>query len=320
MPLAVIALSFDPTLRLGDFAVRWETLALAVVIFGAIVLTGLLAGRAKPSWAKPGPAVSPASSATAPSTGAAGPNEPDPGPRPLRRDDMLFILLGIVPGAVIGGRLSYVLLHFDYYHANPGLVLDPSSGGLALFGAVVLGTLTGIYVARLLEAPVGRWLDVAAFGLVVGLGLGKLANVLGATGQGLVSKLDWATAYLGPGPWNTLGPELPAQPAQVYEAIGDGILLCALVAVVLLGLFRSGDGRRFLLVLGGWAIVRFVVAFTWRDAVVLAGLRLEQLFDLALLAFAIIGLVALSRRPDTIDEPTPSSPLPVAESPARPAR
>jgi prolipoprotein diacylglyceryl transferase len=315
VPLAVIALSFDPTLRLGDFAVRWETLALAVVIFGAIVLTGLLAGRARPS-----PAISPAAGPMAELSAPGGPNEPDPAPRRLRRDDMLFILLGIVPGAVIGGRLTYVLLHFDYYHANPGLVFDPSSGGLALFGAVVLGTLTGIYVARLLEAPVGRWLDLAAFGLVIGLGLGKLANVLGATGQGLVSTLQWATAYLGPGPWNTLGPELPAQPAQVYEAIGDGILLFVLLALVILGVFRSGDSRRYLLALGGWAIVRFCVAFTWRDAVVLAGLRLEQLFDLSLLAFAIIGLVVVSRRPATIAEPTPSSPLPVVESPVRPAR
>lgn len=287
MPFAVIELNFDPYLRLAGQAVRWETLALAGVILLVLVLTGLAAGR---------------SSARSP---VAGPDE-----RRLRRDDMLFIVLGIVPGAVIGGRLNYVLVHFDYYHANPGLIFDPSSGSLALTGAVVLGTLTGCYVARLLDAPVGRWLDLAAIGLIMGLGLGKLANVLGANGQGLLSSLSWATAYLGPGPWAVLGPELPAHPAQVYEAIGDALILLDLVILARFAPFRAGDGRRFLVAIGAWAIVRFIVAFTWRDGAVLGLLRLEQLFDLALLAAAVVGVLAITRRPATIAGGTPSSPLP----------
>lgn len=287
MPFAVIELNFDPYLRLPGLAVRWETLALAGVICLILVFSGLLAGRSSPR---------------------AG--SVDTAQRSLRRDDMLFIVLGIVTGAVIGGRLTYVLIHFDYYHANPGLVFDPSSGSLTLTGAVVLGTLTGCYVARLLDAPVGRWLDVAAIGLILGLGLGKLANVLGGNGQGLLSSLSWATAYLGPGPWGVLGPELPAQPSQVYEAMGDAMVLLVVLILARFGPFRAGDGRRFLVVIGAWAIVRFIVAFTWRDAPVLGSLRLEQLFDLALLAGAIIGLVAIGRRPATIAGGTPSSPIP----------
>jgi len=286
VPPAVILLNFDPYLRIGGQAVRWDALALAAACLAALALAGLAAGRSR---------------------AAAGEA------RPLRRDDLLFIVLGIVPGAVIGGRLDYLLVHLDYYQANPSLAFDPSSGGLGLTGAVVLGTVSGLFVASLLDAPIGRWLDLVAVSLVVALGLGKLAQVLGGNGQGVLSSASWATAYVGPGPWGVLGPELPAHPAQVYEAIGDGLLLIVLLVAGRLGPFRRGDGRRFALALGGWAVVRLIVATWWRDAPVAGPLRAEQLLDAGLLLVAGAGLLVLVRRPATIAGITPS-----AASPAGP--
>ena len=283
----MISLDFDPYLRLFGQAVRWETLAVGAAVFVALVVGALAAGRV----------------ARVPGGG-----------RPVGRDDMLFIVLGIIPGAILGGRLTYVLVHLDYYQVNPSLIVDPSSGGLALSGAVVLGTLTGIYVAGLLDAPIGRWLDIAAVALIVGLGLGKLAQVLGGSGQGALSSVSWATAYLGPGPWGVLGPDLPAHPSQVYEAIGDGVLVLVLLGLGRLRPFRGGQGRRFAVALGGWAVVRFAVAFTWRDATVAGGLRTEQLVDLGIILIALVVLAGLARRPATIAEPTPSGTPPSVPS------
>jgi phosphatidylglycerol:prolipoprotein diacylglycerol transferase len=284
VPVAVIQLNFDPYLRLGGQAVRWETLAVAGVILLTLVVAGILAGR-QPGLSGDGAA--------------------------LRRDDLLFIVLGIVPGAVIGGRLGYVLIHFDYYQADPALIVDPASGGLALTGAVVLGTLTGAYVARLLEEPLGRWLNVAAVALLLGLGLGKLAQVLGGNGQGVLASVSWATAYAGSGPWGVLGPELPAYPAQVFEALGDALVLAVILVLGRVGPFRLSDGRRYLVAVGGWAIVRFLVASFWRDALVAGPLRAEQVMDLVVLIGALALLVVVvRRRPATIDETTPSSSSP----------
>ena len=72
----------------------------------------------------------------------------------LRRDDLILIAFGVVPGAFVGGRLGYGLIHLDYYRANPSTLGDPGQGGLALTLAVVLGTLSGLAVARLLAAPI----------------------------------------------------------------------------------------------------------------------------------------------------------------------
>ena len=185
MPIAVIAFDFDPLLRLAEgLVVRWQTLALAAAIAATLILAGLIARRAT-----------------------------------LRADDLLFIAVGTVPGAVIAGRLGYVLLHFDYYAANPGAILDPGLGAMELALGVVGGLLTGSYVASLLGAPVGRWWHAAVLPLLLVLGVGKLTMILGGAGQGTPSGAAWATAFLGPGPWGSLAPALPSDPSQAYEAI-----------------------------------------------------------------------------------------------------
>jgi prolipoprotein diacylglyceryltransferase len=270
VPLAVITLEFDPVFRLGDWAVRWETLAIGGAILVGLVLAGLLAGRSYlPSR-----------------------DDDTPGGN-LRRDDVLFIALGIVPGAILGGRLAYVALHLDYYSGHSAAIVDPASGGLALSGAVVLGALSGGLVARLFDAPIGRWYEIGALPMLVVISLGKAANVLGGTGQGLPSGLDWATSYLGPGPWGSLGPGIPSFPAQAAEALAVALLLVVVAGTWAVGGLRAHDGRGFALALGGWAAIRFAIAGTWRDPIVVGPFRAEQVIDLAIVGLALVILVGL---------------------------
>lgn len=261
MPIAVIVLDHDPLLRIADVAVRWETLAIAAGILAALLVAGI------------------------------GARSMD-----LRLDDLVFIALGVVPGAVVGGRLGYVLLHPDFFAANPGAILDPGIGSLELGLGVVGGAVTGGTVAALLEGWIGRWFHAASLPLLIVLGFGKLANVLGGRGQGLPWDGDWATAYAGPGPWASLAPEVPSHPSQAYEGIAALAALIVLMGILAVPAGRRPDGRSFLVALGLWAALRLVVAATWRDPVVLGPLRAGQLIDLAIVAGCIAGLVALLTR------------------------
>jgi phosphatidylglycerol:prolipoprotein diacylglycerol transferase len=270
---AALVFDFDPLIRLGDTAsVRLETVALAAILFAGLVLAARI-GRLTP---------------------AVGPYVPAPG---LRPDDLLFIAVGAVPGAIIGARLGYVLDHLDYYRANPGSILDFGQGALGLTLAVPLGILTAAIIARLIGAPVARWMHAAAFPLLFVLAAGKLASVLGGTGQGLPSDLPWATAYAGPGPWGSLAPEVASQPSQAYEGL---LLVVAIVALIVLSRFdvvARRDGGALFLALGLWAAVRFVVGFTWRDDQIVGSLRVDQLISLLLVCLALIGLFERSRAP-----------------------
>ena len=268
MPIAVIYFDFDPYAHLfGDLTVRWGAIALTATIVAALVVAGLLAR-------------------------AGG----------LRPDDVVFIAVGIVPGAVIGGRLGYLILHASYYGSDPGRLLDPAIGGLELGLAVVGGFITGAYVAGLLGASVGRWLHVAAVPVVFALGAGKLALVLTGSGQGLPSDAGWATAYLGAGPWGSLAPALPSLPSQALEGLATLAILAVLAVALMLGAFRRRDGRLFFVAIGLWAVARAAVSTTWRDPVVVGGLNAGGLIALGIAVGCAIALVFLTLRRASIED------------------
>jgi phosphatidylglycerol:prolipoprotein diacylglycerol transferase len=287
VPIPSIVFDFDPLLRLSEgIVVRWQTVALVAVIAAGLIVAGLIARR-----------------------------------EGLRPDDLLFIAVATVPGAVVGGRLGYVLLHLDYYGANSTAVLDPGQGSLELSLAVIGGLLSGSYVAALLGAPLGRWMRTAALPLLFVLGTGKLAMVLGGTGQGQPSDLAWATAYAGAGPWGSLAAGLPSHPAQAYEGLGTLALLLALILALAAGAFESRDGRLFLVGLGGWALVRAVASVTWRDPAIAAGLNAVGLIAVAVALGCGLAYVALARRrsgPDAAQRGDASHDVTWADPEARP--
>ena len=267
MPLAVITFDFDPLVEIAGLTLRWETLAIAGAVLLALVVAAFLAFADRSSRAEP-----------------------------LQRDDMLFILVAVVPGAVVGGRIGYVLIHLDYFQANPDRILDPSAGGLELGLAVAGGLLAGLLVGALLGLPIGRWLHVAAVPLLLVLGLGKLANVLGGTGQGEPSVVDWATAYLGPGPWGSLGPEIPSHPAQAYEAAATGVALLALLATAFVLAPVRRDGRLLFFALGLWAAGRLVAGFWWRDELAAGPLNAAQLIAAGIALGSVAALAVVTWR------------------------
>ena len=280
MPIAVIAFDFDPLFRLADaLVVRWQTIALAMVIASALIVAGAMARRAA-----------------------------------LRPDDLLFIAVGIVPGAVLGGRLGYGLLHLEYYASSPVAILDPAGGGLELGLAVAGGLLTAWYVARLLGAPIGPWSHVAVLPVLFTLGAGKLTMVLGGAGQGQPTDATWATAYLGPGPWSSLAPALPSHPSQAYEGIATLVVLFLLVLVHATGrASERPDGRLLFIGLGAWALVRAAAAMTWRDPAVIGPLNAGSVIavGIAVVSFAAVGVMALRRNGDVRTDP-PLDQAPVA--------
>jgi prolipoprotein diacylglyceryltransferase len=290
--LATIRLAFDPATTIFGLSLRLETLALAGVVLVVLLMAAVGAGRV--------------------GAGAIAPDSTTRATLPrLRRDDLILIAFGAVPGAVVGGRLDYVLVHLDYYQANTAAIADPAQGSFGLTLAVVLGTLTAMAVAHLLAAPVRRWLGVAAIPVLLGLGLGKLATALGGTGQGDYSASSWATWYSHAGDWGSLNPGFPAIPSQLFEG---GLMLAAVVVVVIppallrLRIRRWGwiarpglaprhdwryvsGWRRYLIALALWAAARFAIASTWRDAHVLASLNAEQVILLAVAALTILALL-----------------------------
>jgi prolipoprotein diacylglyceryltransferase len=295
--LAVIVLRFEPYAQVAGLTIPLRAVGVTLAILAAVALAGALARRSSE----------------------------------LRLDDLLYLVVAAIPGAVLGGRLVYGLAYLDFYARDPGQFVDPARGGLSLLGAVIGGTLSAALVARLLDAPVRAWADVAAAPLLLGIGLGKLALLLGGGGQGMPSDAPWAVALAGSGPWLSARADVPAHPSQVYEG------LCALLGVPLvLILGRSSRWRRWWsgesygpsgrrpgarplgygprtglasepiasgaatgYLMGGalvwWLAGRFLVGFTWRDERGIGPLAAEQALALVALGALMVAAVAANR-------------------------
>jgi prolipoprotein diacylglyceryltransferase len=279
--IAVIELSFQPDAIVAGIDVRLETVALAAVVLVALLLAARIARLTPVDPARP-------LGEPRPLTGepAGEPAEP----ARLRLDDLLILVTAAVPGAIVGGRVGYGLVHLDVFGADPGALLDSTRGGLELPLAVLGGTVGASIAAAILDAPIRRWLHAATLPILLAIAGGKLAMALGGAGQGLPFDGAWATAYLGPGPWASIAPAVPSHPAQLYEAL----VACAVIVVaggaVAAGVYRARSGTLFALAVALWLLGRTMVGVTWRDPAVLGPLRADQAISLALAALAILLL------------------------------
>src|SRR5918994_2818156 len=93
---------------------------------------------------------------------------------------------------VQGGGLGYVLTHTGDFRDNPLEVFAIWQGGLALYGGLTVGILTGLWVARRRGLPVLRALDAAIPAIPLAQAFGRWGNYFNQELFGTPTTLPWA--------------------------------------------------------------------------------------------------------------------------------
>lgn len=190
--------------------------------------------------------------------------------------------LAALVGGVILARLGHVLLSWDYFGSNLGEAFHIELGGLNWHGAV-LGGVIGLYMmARLRRMDARNLLDA----LTLGLPLIGLAGWWGCMASACGYGLEVPALYDHPAFTVSESPDIFGIVAPRYNTQLFGLLLAlVLLALASLMIWRGWlPYRRFWLVLALLSAGMFVIGFYRGDAVTMvAGLRLDQVFDLGLL-------------------------------------
>ena len=137
-------------------------------------------------------------------------------------------------GVILGGRMGYVLFYNAATYLNDPLsIFAVWQGGMSFHGG-----LGGVIVATIVfcrRRGIDLWLFSARVACVAPIGLffGRLANFINGELFGRVTDVSWAVVFPRGGPD-------PRHPSQIYEALGEGVLLFA----VLMWLARSEPLRR----------------------------------------------------------------------------
>ena len=167
-------------------------------------------------------------------------------------EDILF--MGVM-GVVLGGRIGYCLFYKPlYYLSHPLDILAVWQGGMSFHGGMLGVFVAMVWFSRSRQRP---WLQVTDFVapcVPTGLAAGRLGNFINGELWGRLCDPDlpWGMVFRGAG-------DLPRHPSQVYQFLGEGLLL-----FVLLWLFARKDrkqGQVSAVFLLGYGLFRFMAEY-----------------------------------------------------------
>ena len=122
-------------------------------------------------------------------------------------------------GAVLGGRLGYVLFYkFGYYLSNPLEVFFVNQGGMSFHGGLIGVIVAMVLFALKMELTFWEVSDFAAIVTPIGLFFGRMGNFVNQELWGKTTEVPWGMVFTNGGP-------LPRHPSMLYEAFLEGLVL-----------------------------------------------------------------------------------------------
>jgi len=100
----------------------------------------------------------------------------------------------IVVATIVGARLYYVLLRFDYFSIHPWEAVNIRLGGLSFHGALVAGLVTFVILCRIQGQSIISWSDAAMPGVALAQSIGRWGNWANQEAFGGPTSLPWGLA------------------------------------------------------------------------------------------------------------------------------
>lgn len=221
---------------------------------------------------------------------------------------ILDLSLYVILGAIIGGRLGYILLYLDYYLKNPLKILYFRQGGLSFFGGFLIAYILCWWYVKISKISFWKYADIVTPSIAIGLVIGRIGCFLNGCCYGLISEkyglkfpaLNMPPVYLqqlkdgliASGSFSTL----PVIPTQLYSSLYN-----LLIFFILLWIRRHKkyDGYVFLSFLILYSISRFTIEFFRfyeNSNKILNYLNITQIICLGIIFCSLIYMNIFKRR------------------------
>lgn len=188
-------------------------------------------------------------------------------------------LFWVTIGGILGARIFYILISWEYFSQNLFEVVMINRGGLAWQGGFIGGLIAGLWFVKLKGLKLRVMLDVAAPYLALGQAIGRL----GCFFNGCCFGKAWAFGIYFPVHHARL------YPTQLYET---GMLLAIFIFLKFFKKPSWPKGMIFVLYLWLAAIERFIVEFYRADHDTLVwGLSLFQFIAMGVFIAGIITFI-----------------------------
>jgi 16S rRNA (cytosine1402-N4)-methyltransferase/phosphatidylglycerol:prolipoprotein diacylglycerol transferase len=203
----------------------------------------------------------------------------------LGRDPEYIIDLSLwcVPAAVIGARLYYVLLEWDYYNGDIMRMINIREGGLAIHGALIAAVITGYIFTRIKKLSFWETADIVAPSIIIGQAIGRWGNFVNGEAHGGPTNL----------PWGILVDGMRVHPTFLYESLWN---LGVFFILIFYRRKKKANGEVFLLYGILYSLGRFWIEGLRTDSLWFMGMRAAQLISLAIIVVFSITIYVIRRR------------------------
>lgn len=210
-----------------------------------------------------------------------------------KRDTVLNFVLIAIPVALVCARLYYVAFKWEEYAANPMEILNVRNGGMAIYGGVIGGVLTGLVYARIMKVSFATLADLCAPALALGQAIGRWGNFFNqeAFGEAIVSP---ALRFFPVGVYIDALNEWHYA-TFFYESAWCFVIVAGILIAERKNLFKR-RGDVFLWYVLTYAAERMVVEGMRTDSLYLGGIRISQLLSAGMLVCAALVFIVRAYR------------------------
>lgn len=202
--------------------------------------------------------------------------------RGYSKDLVYDFILVIIPAAVLGSRVWYVLFNLDYYNGDILKMLNVREGGLAIQGGVIFGAIAGWIFTRIKRISFWEMADMVAPGLILAQAIGRWGNFTNGEAHGGPTDLPWAITVAGE----------KVHPTFLYESLWNLLVFGILMYMIHRRHFK---GKIFLLYGILYSIGRFFIEGLRTDSLMIGNFRTAQLTAIATILL-FLGLYAYRSR------------------------
>ena len=115
----------------------------------------------------------------------------------FKKDTIVDMSPYLVIFGILGARLYYCILNYDFYLRFPTEILAIRHGGISIHGAILGGLLGLIIFAKRHKISIPKLCDVSAIGLVLAQSIGRWGNFFNSEAFGTPTNLPWKL-YIAP--------------------------------------------------------------------------------------------------------------------------